>query len=133
MTELQAAQEVQRSLLLSLDLCGTFAFALRGALDQNAKYSARVDVFRFAPNSDVARRGRHSAFVPEADVGPALRRRPARCSSHLEIRLCGSLDKSKLCQGRHTIVEADLLNNLAVLELQDGRTGELHLASRVGG
>ena len=76
---------------------------------------------------------RHVGFVPEADVGPALRRRPARCSSHLEIRLCGSLDKSKLCQGRHTIVEADLLDNLAVLELQDGRTGELHLAPRVGG
>jgi hypothetical protein len=46
----------------------------------------------------------------------------------LEIRLCGSLDKSKLCQGRHTIVEADLLDNLAILELQDGRTGELHVA-----
>jgi uncharacterized membrane protein YeiH len=32
MTELQAAQEVQRSLLLGLDLCGTFAFALSGGL-----------------------------------------------------------------------------------------------------
>lgn len=38
------------------------------------------------------------------------------------------LDKSKLCQGRHTIVKADLLDNLAILELQDGRTGELHVA-----
>jgi hypothetical protein len=46
-------------------------------------------------------------FAPEADVGPALRRRPARCSSIFRIHLCGSLDESKLCQGRYAIVEAD--------------------------
>ena len=57
--------------------------------------------------------------------------RPAIRGQH-ECALCGSLDQSKLRQGRHAIVEADLLDNLAVLELQDGRTGELHLASCVG-
>jgi len=42
MTELQAAQEVQRSLLLGLDLCGTFAFALSGGL---AGVRQGLDVF----------------------------------------------------------------------------------------
>jgi uncharacterized membrane protein YeiH len=42
MTELQAAAEVQRTLVLILDLCGTFAFALSGAM---AGIRRRLDVF----------------------------------------------------------------------------------------
>lgn len=42
MTELQAAHELQRTLLLILDLCGTFAFAISGAL---AGVRRRLDVF----------------------------------------------------------------------------------------
>jgi hypothetical protein len=97
-----------------------------------ASFSAWAGHVRSTPNGH---RQAASSRLKGARSGrrAGLRRRPARCSSHLEIRLCGSLDKSKLCQGRHTIVEADLLDNLAVLELQDGRTGELHLAPRVGG
>lgn len=41
-TERQAAHELQRSLLLVLDLCGTFAFALSGGL---AGVRRRLDVF----------------------------------------------------------------------------------------
>jgi hypothetical protein len=65
-------------------------------------------------------------------AGPPEGARPA-ARSHHQSALCGSLDQSKLRQGRHAIVEADLLDNLAVLELQNGRAGELHLAPRVGG
>ena len=42
MTELQATLEVQRTLVLILDLCGTFAFALSGAM---AGVRRRLDVF----------------------------------------------------------------------------------------
>jgi len=41
-TELQATLEVQRTLVLILDLCGTFAFALSGAM---AGIRRRLDVF----------------------------------------------------------------------------------------
>jgi uncharacterized membrane protein YeiH len=42
MTELHAAVEVQRTLVLTLDLCGTFAFALSGAM---AGIRRRLDLF----------------------------------------------------------------------------------------
>lgn len=42
MTELEAAHEVQRALIPLLDLCGTFAFALSGAM---AGVKRRLDVF----------------------------------------------------------------------------------------
>ena len=42
MSELQATLEVQRALVLTLDLCGTFAFALSGAM---AGIRRRLDVF----------------------------------------------------------------------------------------
>jgi uncharacterized membrane protein YeiH len=42
MTELQAALEVPRTLVLSLDLCGTFAFAISGAM---AGIRRKLDVF----------------------------------------------------------------------------------------
>ena len=42
MTELEAALEVPRTLVLSLDLCGTFAFAISGAM---AGIRRRLDVF----------------------------------------------------------------------------------------
>lgn len=42
MTELQTTLEVQRTLVLILDLCGTFAFALSGAM---AGTRRRLDVF----------------------------------------------------------------------------------------
>ncbi|MCH4267324.1 MAG: TRIC cation channel family protein [Brevundimonas sp.] len=42
MTDLEATAEVQRALVLVLDLCGTFAFAISGAL---AGVRRRLDVF----------------------------------------------------------------------------------------
>jgi hypothetical protein len=33
-------------------------------LGQNAKYLSRIDVFRLASDSDIARRDQHFAFVP---------------------------------------------------------------------
>ena len=91
---------------------------------------------QFRSSSNIGRNQITSACLKSArsgsGAGPPERARPA-VRSHHESALCGSLDQSKLRQGRHAIVEADLLDNLAVLELQDGRTGELHLAPRVGG
>ena len=46
--------------------------------------------------------------------------------------LCGRLDEPELGQGRNSIIEADFLDNLAVLELKDGRSSELHFATSVG-
>src|SRR6202035_557469 len=43
------------------------------------------------------------------------------------------LNKVELGQGRHAVVEANLFDDLAVLELKDGRSGELHLATGVVG
>jgi len=66
-------------------------------MGQNAKYSSRVDVFSFASELDIARRGRQFAFVPTPKspykntkpgtlagpllcqrlaIGPTLRQRP---------------------------------------------------------
>ena len=105
------------------------------AMGQKAKCSLRADVFCFGPNNG------HRSIGSACPFGAQKRKwgRPsgegqARCSQpHHESALCGSLDQSKLRQGRHAIVEAYLLDNLAVLELQNGRTGELHLAPRVRG
>ena len=43
------------------------------------------------------------------------------------------MEQPELGQGGHPVIQADLLDDLAVLELQDGRTGELHLAPGVCG
>src|SRR5262245_34641385 len=41
-------------------------------------------------------------------------------------------DQAKLGESRHAIVETDLRNDLPVLELEDGRSGEPHLAAGGG-
>jgi hypothetical protein len=42
-------------------------------------------------------------------------------------------DQSKLLQGRNAVIKADFLDDLAVLELKYGRSGELHLATSISG
>src|SRR5215469_10076942 len=42
-------------------------------------------------------------------------------------------EEPELGQGGDTVVQADLLNDLAVLEFEDGDSGEVHLPARAGG
>jgi hypothetical protein len=51
---------------------------------------------------------------------------------HGYVWLLDSLDESKLLEGGHTIIEADLFYDLAVLEPQHGRAGEMHPPARRG-
>src|SRR5215475_7876937 len=61
---------------------------------------------------------------------PTRREPPCR-----ERRLAKSNDaeKAELGEGGDPIIQTDLLDDLAVLELQDGDPGEVHLPARVGG
>src|SRR5258708_27388754 len=52
-----------------------------------------------------------------------------RCG--LEKRLRGA-DETELLQGGDPIVQADFLKDFSVLEFQDGRAGECHLATGIG-
>src|SRR5262249_50739158 len=45
----------------------------------------------------------------------------------------GGVEQPELGQGGNAVVQADLLDDLAVLELEDGHAGEVHLPARVGG
>src|SRR5262249_42646849 len=45
----------------------------------------------------------------------------------------GGAEQPKLRQGGDPVVQADLLDDLAVLELEDGDAGEVHLPARVRG
>src|SRR5579872_985640 len=42
-------------------------------------------------------------------------------------------EKPELSKGRHSIIETDLLDDLAVLEFEDRNAGEAHFPARVGG
>src|ERR1700682_1648171 len=48
------------------------------------------------------------------------------------LRLRGLLDEAELRQRRNAVVEADFRDDHAVLDLENGRAGEPHLAARVG-
>src|SRR5215468_12564249 len=51
-------------------------------------------------------------------------------SRHRCARLLDCLDESELLEGGHPIIEADLFNDLALLEPQHGRASEMHLPAR---
>jgi hypothetical protein len=63
--------------------------------------------------------------------GGSLRRVPPLIEPPDELRR--RLDKTELRQGRNAVIETDLLDDLAVLEFEHGCSGELHLATGVGG
>src|SRR6202171_595461 len=74
-------------------------------------------------------------------VAHTVRRRHSECRLQLratwESRSIRSdelgrlLDEPELHQGCDAVIKADFLDDLAVLELQHGRSGELHLATGV--
>src|ERR1700681_3974704 len=67
---------------------------------------------------------------------PAFQKRPASLldsSKNPQPALCDRLDEPELRQGRDSVIEADFLDDLVVLELKDGRSGELHLATGISG
>src|ERR1700736_87643 len=66
---------------------------------------------------------------------PAFQKRPTSLldsSKNPQPALCDRFDEPELRQGRNSVIEADFLDDLAVLELKGGRSGELHLATGVG-
>ena len=59
--------------------------------------------------------------------------RPAALARHAERESSGRLDQAQLPEHRHAVVEADLLGDQAVNDLEDGGAGEPHRLAGAGG
>ena len=70
---------------------------------------------------------RHLSYRPRMHSA-----RRKRCA-WFRVSQSGGFEQSELLQRSHTVVETDLFDYLAVLEFQNGGSGEMHLPTGRGG